>query len=84
MQRFLDAMVDHDTTERLPLITAPTLVLAGGLDTTSSPRSAAVAERIAGARFEVMAEEAPPAFPESTRRMEHPRRCVLARPKMRT
>jgi 3-oxoadipate enol-lactonase len=37
LQRYLDAFVDHDTTDRLPEITAPTLVLAGGRDPTSRP-----------------------------------------------
>jgi 3-oxoadipate enol-lactonase len=65
LQRFLDAFVDHDTTERLPQITAPTLVLAGGRDPTSRPPlGRAVAERIPGARFEVMEEEAHQPFQE--------------------
>jgi pimeloyl-ACP methyl ester carboxylesterase len=37
LQRFLDAFLDHDTTDRLREITAPTLVLAGGRDSTSRP-----------------------------------------------
>ena len=41
VQRFLDAFLDHDTTDRLPQIAAPTLVLAGGRDPTSRPPSAA-------------------------------------------
>jgi pimeloyl-ACP methyl ester carboxylesterase len=58
-QRFLDAFPNHDTTDRLPEITAPTLVLAGGRDSTSRPELCrAVAELIPGARFEVMEEEA--------------------------
>jgi hypothetical protein len=36
VQRFLDAFVDHDTTDRLGEIAAPTLVLAGG-EMTSRP-----------------------------------------------
>jgi 3-oxoadipate enol-lactonase len=35
LQRFLDAFVDHDTSDRLPQIAAPTLVLAGGRDMTA-------------------------------------------------
>jgi pimeloyl-ACP methyl ester carboxylesterase len=65
VQRFLDAFVDHDTTDRLPQIAAPTLVLAGGRDATSRPPLCrAVAERIPGARFEVMEEEAHQPFQE--------------------
>jgi pimeloyl-ACP methyl ester carboxylesterase len=65
IQRFLDAFLDHDTTERLPRIAAPTLVLAGGLDTTSRPALGhAVAELIPGARFEVMDREAHQPFQE--------------------
>jgi len=36
VQRFLDAFVDHDTTDRLGEIAAPTFVLAGG-EMTSRP-----------------------------------------------
>lgn len=65
LQRYLDAFVDHDTTERLPQIAAPTLVLAGGRDPTSRPEVCrAVAELIPGARFEVLEEEAHQPFQE--------------------
>ena len=57
-QRTLDAFIGHDTSARLPQITAPTLVLAGGIDITSRPELCrAVAELIPGARFEVMQDE---------------------------
>jgi pimeloyl-ACP methyl ester carboxylesterase len=46
-QRRLDAFIDHDTSDRLAQIVAPTLVLAGGLDMTSRPELCrAVAELI--------------------------------------
>jgi len=65
LQRYLDAFVDHDTTDRLSEIAAPTLVLAGGRDPSSRPPlGRAVAERIPGARFEVMEEEAHQPFQE--------------------
>jgi pimeloyl-ACP methyl ester carboxylesterase len=65
VQRFLDAFIDHDASERLPQIAAPTLVLAGGRDSTSRPEVCrAVAELIPGARFEVMDEEAHQPFQE--------------------
>jgi len=65
LQRFLDAFMDHDTTDRLPSISAPTLVLAGGRDSTSRPElGRAVADLIPGARFEVMSEEAHQPFQE--------------------
>jgi pimeloyl-ACP methyl ester carboxylesterase len=65
LQRFLDAFLDHDTSDRLPEIAAPTLVLAGGRDPTARPPlGRAVAELIPGARFEVMEEEAHQPFQE--------------------
>ena len=65
VQRFLDAFIRHDTTDRLPEISAPTLVLAGGRDSTSRPEVCrAVAELIPGARFEVLEEEAHQPFQE--------------------
>jgi pimeloyl-ACP methyl ester carboxylesterase len=65
LQRFIDAFVEHDATERLPEIGAPTLVLAGGRDLQMPPPLCrAVAELIPGARFEVMEEEAHQPFQE--------------------
>lgn len=65
VQAFLDAMVDHDTTDRLPQITAPTLVLAGGRDSTARPEVCrAVADLIPGARFEVLEGECHQPFQE--------------------
>jgi len=64
-QRFLDALLDHDTTDRLGQIAMPALVLAGGLDMTSRPELCrAVAELIPRARFEVMQEESHQPFQE--------------------
>jgi pimeloyl-ACP methyl ester carboxylesterase len=68
VQAFLDALIDHDTTERLGGITAPTLVLAGGRDSACRPELCrAVAERIPGARFEVLEAEAHQPFQEVPR-----------------
>ena len=65
LQRYLDAFLDHDTTDRLPRITAPTLVLAGGVDPTARPPlGQAVAEAVPGAQFEVWATEAHQPFQE--------------------
>jgi pimeloyl-ACP methyl ester carboxylesterase len=65
VQRSLDAFLEHDTSDRLPQIAAPTLVLAGGLDTTSRPELCrAVADLIAGARFELMDQESHQPFQE--------------------
>jgi pimeloyl-ACP methyl ester carboxylesterase len=62
---FLDAFVDHDTSDRLPGIAAPTLVLAGGRDMATRPRlGRKVAELIPGARYEVLEEEAHQPFQE--------------------
>jgi pimeloyl-ACP methyl ester carboxylesterase len=64
-QRFIDAFLDHDTSDRLAQIAAPTLVLAGGREMTSRPELCrAVAERIPGARFELMEEESHQPFQE--------------------
>jgi pimeloyl-ACP methyl ester carboxylesterase len=65
MQRFLDPLIVHDTTDRLPGITAPTLVLAGGRDPTARPPLCrAVADLIPATEFEVMEEEAHQPFQE--------------------
>jgi pimeloyl-ACP methyl ester carboxylesterase len=65
LQAYLDAFLDHDTSDRLPQIAAPTLVLAGGRDSTARPALCqAVAERIPGARFEVLEEESHQPFQE--------------------
>lgn len=65
LQRSLDAFMKHDTTARLSDISAPTLVLAGGRDTTSRPELCRqVADLIPGALFEVMPEESHQPFQE--------------------
>ena len=65
LQHYLDAFLDHDTTDRLPTITAPALVLAGGRDSTARPELCrTVAELIPGARFQIMEEEAHQPFQE--------------------
>ena len=65
VQRFLDAFIVHDTSDRLDQITAPTLVLAGALDTVSRPElGRAVADAIPGALFEIMADESHQPFQE--------------------
>ncbi|MFI7583893.1 alpha/beta fold hydrolase [Kocuria sp. M1N1S27] len=65
VQRHLDAFIGHDTTGRLPRVTAPTYVLAGGLDTTARPElGRAVADLIPGARFQVLEEESHQPFQE--------------------
>jgi 3-oxoadipate enol-lactonase len=54
-----------DTSDRLRQITAPTLVLAGGADSTARPvLGRAVADAIPGALFEVMEDEAHQPFQE--------------------
>src|SRR5687767_10018708 len=65
-QRTLDAfLAHHGTATRLPSITAPTLVLAGGLDPTARPElGRAVADAIPGALFEVMVCESHQPFQE--------------------
>lgn len=64
-QRFLGAFMGHDTTSRLPGISAPTLVIAGGRDPSARPElGRRVADLIPGARFEVMSYEAHQPFQE--------------------
>jgi pimeloyl-ACP methyl ester carboxylesterase len=66
MQRSLDAFLAHDTSDRLHQITAPTLVLSGGLDTTSRPELCrAVADAIPGALFDLMPTESHQPFQEA-------------------
>jgi pimeloyl-ACP methyl ester carboxylesterase len=49
------ACAEHDTLDRLPGIAAPTLVVAGEQDLLTPPRQGqAVAERIPGARYELL------------------------------
>src|SRR3712207_2411214 len=58
VHRFLADIWHYDSTERLPHITAPTLVLAGSIDPTARPHlGRAVAEAIPGALFEVLEGE---------------------------
>ena len=65
LQRSLDAFLDHDTSDRLSRIAAPTLVLAGGFDPISRPELCrAVAELIPGAEFELMKDESHQPFQE--------------------
>jgi pimeloyl-ACP methyl ester carboxylesterase len=65
LQRQIDAFLAHDTADRLSGITAPTLVLAGGLELICPPRyGRVVAEGIPGSRFEVLPDEAHQPFQE--------------------
>jgi pimeloyl-ACP methyl ester carboxylesterase len=64
-QAQIDGFMSHDALDRLPQITAPTLVLAGEIDILTPPRfGRATAEAIPGARFEVMPGEAHQPFQE--------------------
>ena len=64
-QAQVDACLAHDTADRLSQIAAPTLVLAGELDTIMPPRFGRhVAAEIPNARFEVMPGEAHQPFQE--------------------
>jgi 3-oxoadipate enol-lactonase len=65
LQRYLDPLPHHDTTARLPQITAPTLVLAGGIDPGARPAlGSVVADAVPGAVFEVWATESHQPFQE--------------------
>ena len=64
-QAQVDALLAHDTADRLSQIAAPTLILAGELDTIAPPRVGhSVAAAISNARFEVMPGEAHQPFQE--------------------
>jgi pimeloyl-ACP methyl ester carboxylesterase len=57
-QAQVDVCLAHDTSDRLSEIAAPTLVMAGELDTILPPRfGRGVAEGIPGAQFEVLSGE---------------------------
>jgi 3-oxoadipate enol-lactonase len=65
LKRFLDPLPGHDTTDRLPRITAPTLVLSGGADPGARPElGKVVAEAIPGAIFEVQEGQSHQPFQE--------------------
>jgi pimeloyl-ACP methyl ester carboxylesterase len=64
-QRTIDALVVHDTADRLHQVRVPTLVLAGEADMITPPLyGRQVADLIPGATFEVMAGEAHQPFQE--------------------
>ena len=64
-QAQVDALLAHDTSDRLSRIAAPTLVLAGELDTILPPRFGRfVAAEIPNACFELMPGEAHQPFQE--------------------
>jgi len=65
IRAFIDAFIEHDTTDRLPQVKVPTLVLAGGNDLLSRPALCrAVADAIPRALFEVFEGEAHQPFQE--------------------
>jgi 3-oxoadipate enol-lactonase len=65
LQHYLDAFLDDATADRPSRISAPTLVLAGGVDSTARPElGRAVADAIPGALFEVWETEAHQPFQE--------------------
>jgi pimeloyl-ACP methyl ester carboxylesterase len=64
-QAQVDVCLAHDTSNRLSEIAAPTLVMAGELDTILPPRfGLGVAEGIPGAQFEVLSGESHQPFQE--------------------
>ena len=65
-RRQLEAWKVHDTFDRLPQISVPTLVVAGEVDMITAPRyGKIVADRIPGAEFVVLPGEAHQPFQES-------------------
>ena len=64
-QAQVDALLEHDTADRLGEIAVPTLVIAGEFDTILPPRIGRdVAAAIPGARFRLMEKEAHQPFQE--------------------
>jgi len=65
LKAFLDPLPGHRTTERLPRIPVPTLVLSGGADPGARPElGRVVAEAIPGALFEVQEGQSHQPFQE--------------------
>ncbi len=65
LQRYIDPLLDHDSTDRLPQIGAPTLVLVGERDSTARLElGRPVADGIPGAVLEVLPGEAHQPFQE--------------------
>lgn len=80
MQRFLDAFLSHDTSDRLLRVAVPALVLTGRRDSTSRPEPCrSVAGSTPGAIFEVIEQGSPPAVPRGPGPGKRPRACLLAR-----
>ncbi len=66
VQRWLDAFAAHETADRLAQITAPTLVVAGGLDRPATPEfGRELAEGIPDAQFVLLPEEGHRPFVEA-------------------
>jgi pimeloyl-ACP methyl ester carboxylesterase len=64
LQRYLDAFLADDTADRAARISAPALVIAGGVDSTARDLGRAVADAIPGAVFELWATECHQPFQE--------------------
>ncbi|MFW3168410.1 alpha/beta fold hydrolase [Geodermatophilus sp. CPCC 206100] len=64
LRTYLDAFVDDDVRDRPRRITAPTLVLAGGVDSAARALGRAVADEVSGARFELWETECHQPFQE--------------------
>ncbi|MGY1700326.1 alpha/beta fold hydrolase [Geodermatophilus sp. SYSU D00766] len=64
LQAYLAAFHDDDVPDRPARITAPTLVLAGGVDSTARDLGRAVADAVPGARFELWPTECHQPFQE--------------------
>ena len=79
-QAQVDACLTHDTVDRLPQITAPTLVLAGELDVILPPRFGRfVADAIPNGSLRGHAGRGAPALPGGAGRVQRPRRRLLER-----